>query len=91
MMIPKKKTFCKDKLAWDDGGCCCNCTNRLTLLKHPSNKLESKGSVGEETGLYACLAPEIIEGNSQAILFDKEHGYCEMHHPISKKNEQERL
>lgn len=75
---------CDDKLAWDDGGCC-NCNNRLTLLKHPSNKLELKGSIGEKTGLYACLAPEIIEDNNEAILFDKEHGYCEMYYPISKK------
>ncbi len=55
------------------GDCCCRCVNQIKLFKHPWNK-QYKGSIMDFTGLYACAALS----KSKAIIFEKEHGCCEM-------------
>jgi len=61
------------------GMCCCTCTNQLVLYKHPWNK-QYKGSIGEETGLYACAVFHAIDKNKKAVIREIEHGCCENWH-----------
>ena len=69
---------CNNPSAWHDGDCCCNCANHVTLFKHPWNK-KFKGAISAPTGLYACVVRLDMEGVREGIVFDREHGYCELH------------
>ena len=60
------------------GSCCCNCANQVILCKHPWNKPPYKGSIMDETGLYACIVFGIIDNNKKAVIFDRKHGMCEV-------------
>lgn len=71
---------CKDERAWSNGECCCNCANQITLYMHPWNKnTKIKGQISKPTGLYACLAMLMLDKTRNGIIFDREHGYCELY------------
>ena len=58
--------------------CCCNCKHQRKLNKSPCNTdAKIDGSISEFSGYYACLCPEL----DVDIIYDKEHGMCEMHYP----------
>ena len=65
---------------WHDGSCCCNCKHQIELYKHPWNKV-NKGAVTEKTGMYACIVRLDVDQSNQGIIFEKQHGFCEMHEP----------
>jgi hypothetical protein len=59
--------------------CCCNCTNLITIKKHPGNNI-GKVSILETFG-YACTAIQ----KSTAIFHDTKHGECELHELLKHK------
>lgn len=63
---------------WHDGRCCCNCKFHVELFKHPWNKI-NKGSISESTGMYACIVQLDISDEHKGIIFEKDHGMCELH------------
>jgi hypothetical protein len=65
---------------WRNGECCCNCKNQIELYKHPMNK-KFKGRITESTGMYACLVQWDIDRENKGVLFEKQHGFCEMYQP----------
>lgn len=73
-----KQTVTKCDKGWHTGECCCNCKNQIELFKHPSNKV-NKGAISESTGMYACIAQ--FDGEQEGVIFEKHHGFCEMHVP----------
>ncbi len=62
----------------NNGDCCCNCKNHIELFKHPWND-SNKGSVSESTKMFACIVEHDVDNNHKGILFEFEHGYCELY------------
>ena len=71
---------CKDKNAWTDGSCCCNCAYQLKLFKHPFNRIIGQGNISEQMG-YVCTAFDDIDSEGASIFFENKHGMCELHLP----------
>lgn len=67
------------------GSCCCNCKHQLVLLRHPWNNI-FKGSISEETGLYACKIFHEIDKNRKAVVYESKHGSCENWESKDEKN-----
>ena len=67
---------------WHTGDCCCNCKSQIELFKHPWNTI-NKGNIKESTGMYACILQHDCDGTNTGIIFEKKHGYCELHLPKS--------
>ncbi len=65
---------------WSTGECCCNCANQIELYKHPWNKV-NKGACNETTEMYACIVEHDIKKNYKGIIFEKQHGFCELYRP----------
>lgn len=65
---------------WHSGECCCNCKNQIELFKHPWNKI-NKGACSETTNMYACIVQHDCDQTNTGIIFEKQHGFCEMHVP----------
>lgn len=63
--------------------CCCNCKNQLELFKHPWN-IVNKGSILDSTKMFACIVPFDMDSKRRAIIFEKEHGECELYISINK-------
>jgi len=60
------------------GQCCCECIHYLALTKHPWNKEPFKGSVLEESGLYACIVFHYTDKDYTGMISDRKHGSCEL-------------
>lgn len=58
--------------------CCCNCQNQIALYKHPWNDI-NKGACNEPAGLYACVVEHDMDKNYKGIVFEYQHGCCELH------------
>lgn len=70
------------------GQCCCNCMSQKKLMCHPWNKNFGQGSISEQCGWVCTIHYDDDEdgtGKNEAIFFDKEHGYCELHVPRVKR------
>jgi len=81
----KNPESCKEKGAWSDGNCCCNCRHQLKINKHPWNKSKRfKGSISENSGIFVCSVQMDIENTRTGIAFERKHGYCELHSPHRK-------
>ena len=74
------KEFAKCDKGWHTGECCCSCKNLIELFKHPLNKIH-KGSILESTNLYACTLSLDCDNKQEGILFEQQHGFCEMYYP----------
>jgi hypothetical protein len=59
----------------DDGECCTQCSHEVTILKHPWNEGELKGSL-DEVLFTGCS----VRGKGRIIAFsdNRRHGSCEM-------------
>jgi hypothetical protein len=57
------------------GFCCCNCSNRLEVVKHPWNEEPFKGFMSESFG-FVCIG---LANEGKAVFSDRAHGMCEMH------------
>ena len=79
----KKKSHKCDK-GWYSGDCCCNCQNQSPVMKQPGNKPPFKGPVSDRLGWVCTVAIDIDGKTSPCYFTDREHGYCELHSPISK-------
>jgi len=77
-MKSEKYVKCFDAKAWHDGDCCCNCKNQIELFKHPWNSI-NKGKVSESTGMYVCIVEHICSDNNKGMIFEQQHGMCELH------------
>lgn len=67
---------------------CSTCTYHIALHKHPWNKGELKGSISEETGLYACILDYFMSKKNIGIIEDRIGNGCEMHTPKKINNEE---
>jgi len=63
---------------WETGECCCNCTGLVKLFKHPWNTI-NKGSIMDAAGLYACVRQFDEVNRYEGVVFEFEHGFCEMY------------
>jgi hypothetical protein len=71
--------LCYEGWAMKDGNssgrCCCNCKYQKPAVGHPWNTRQwLKKSISTMVA-YACTVPDM----ERIVLFDKEHGMCEMH------------
>jgi hypothetical protein len=64
--------------SYDPERCCCNCEHQLELFKHPLNKGKLKGRILESTKLFCCTVCHKMDKSYKGIIFDNEHGSCEM-------------
>lgn len=81
--LEKNSKDCKH--GWNDGSCCCNCSNLVLVNRHPSNTLvEAKGSMLTTFG-FGCKAMTFDESGEDEnkidrIIFSSSlHGMCELH------------
>ena len=65
-----------------DGFCCCNCTKRKPLYRHPGNSWNGKGRITELFG-HICMG---FHDNYIFFEIEKEHGMCELHELKEKES-----
>lgn len=64
--------------------CCCKCSNHIKLSKHPWNIINN-GRISEDTGMIACILEHDIDKSNKVVLFESQHGECELFVKIDSK------
>jgi len=77
MSEPDKKISCMLDSDISKDKCCCNCTQRIPLFRHPWNSGYGKGKISQQCG-WVCMGLDNVKGRA-AIYQDHPHGLCEMH------------